>query len=452
MSKPDAPPPPHETAPVLPAVAQEFLPDALAIETQPVPWMGRALLYVLLGLIVSAITWATLAEMDRIVVARGRLLTTASTMVVQPMDTSVVRSLDARVGQVVRKGEVLGTFDPTFTEADVGQLRTRMESLNAQITRIRAEMAGGIPTSITEEHFQEQLFRQRHEHYVAKMAQFEASIARLRATMTSNNQERKSLAKRAENIKEIESMYAELLSKNSGSRLKLLETHDLALTIQKDWQAAESRTEELNRSITAIETERETFVREWRLKLAEELVTAQRELNGVMEQLSKAERKRELVNLTAPADAVVLEVAKRSVGSVVKEAEPLYTLVPLDSPLEAEVEVESGDIGLLREGDYARLKLDAFPYQKHGTLSAKVRTISRDAFIRQPQVAALKGGEAYFLARLDLGEVKLLAVPENTRLVPGMTVTAEIVIGSRTVISYFLYPLIRTLDEGLREP
>ena len=82
----------------------------------------------------------------------------------------------------------------------------------------------------------------------------------------------------------------------------------------------------------------------------------------------------------APADAIVLEVADRSVGSVVKEAEALYTLVPLDSPLEAEVSVEDRDIGRAATGASVRLKLDAWPFQRHGTLDGRLRTVSQESF------------------------------------------------------------------------
>ena len=176
----------------------------------------------------------------------------------------------------------------------------------------------------------------------------------------------------------------------------------------------------------------------------------------VAEQLAKAQRKSELVALIAPADAVVLEVAKRSVGSVVREAEPLFTLVPLDAPLEADVQIGAGDVGLLHLGDPARIKLDAFPFQRHGTVPAELSIISEDSFAHdqgeaQTQ-AADTSGEAFYRGRLDLGTVNLRNLGPHVRLLPGMTLTAEIVIGRRSVISYLLYPVMKGFDEALREP
>jgi HlyD family secretion protein len=156
--------------------------------------------------------------------------------------------------------------------------------------------------------------------------------------------------------------------------------------------------------------------------------------------------------LTAPADAAVLDVAQRSIGSVVQAAEPLFTLVPLNVPLEAEVSVAARDIGHLAVNDPARIKFDAFPFQKHGTIDGKVTSISQDSFA--PQAAAQNPGPmtAFYKVRLALGSTQLRSLPENFRLLPGLTIEAEINAGERSIISYFLYPLTRGLDESLREP
>ena len=97
------------------------------------------------------------------------------------------------------------------------------------------------------------------------------------------------------------------------------------------------------------------------------------------------------------------------------------------------------------------MRLDAFPFQRHGLLQGRLRTVSEDAFVRRPgQTAA--GPPNYYRARIELTTTQLRNVPEATRLLPGMGVRGEILVGDRRVITYFLYPLIRAFDESLREP
>jgi HlyD family secretion protein len=159
-----------------------------------------------------------------------------------------------------------------------------------------------------------------------------------------------------------------------------------------------------------------------------------------------------LIVLTAPADAVVLEVANRTVGSVVKEAETLFVLVPRNVPLQVEVNVEGRDIGQIAVGQSVRLKFEAFPFQKFGTGSGVVRVVSDDAFNPDSKSDAARRSPApYYRVLVDVTDSKLRTPSEQVKLIPGMAVTAELKVGQRSVMSYFLYPLLRGLDESIRE-
>jgi HlyD family secretion protein len=173
------------------------------------------------------------------------------------------------------------------------------------------------------------------------------------------------------------------------------------------------------------------------------------------EQLRKADRRHKLVTLVAPTDSVVLDIAKLSQGSVIREAETLFTLVQLDTELESEVQIDSIDTGYVKVGDTARLKLDAYPFQKHGFLTGQIKTISEDAFRRDnlgnPSLLA-QGTDAFYLSRITFGNAKLKNMPPQAKLLPGMTLTAEIVVGKRSVMSYLLWPLGKAVDESIGEP
>ena len=121
-------------------VALAYQPDAVELEERPPVGGARWSLYLLALLLVTAVLWASLSQVDRVVVARGKVVTSAPTIVVQPMETAVIHELVARVGQVVPQGAVLATLDPTFTQADVAQQRSRFKSYAAQVRRLQAEM------------------------------------------------------------------------------------------------------------------------------------------------------------------------------------------------------------------------------------------------------------------------------------------------------------------------
>ncbi|MBL8540859.1 MAG: HlyD family type I secretion periplasmic adaptor subunit [Betaproteobacteria bacterium] len=279
------------------------------------------------------------------------------------------------------------------------------------------------------------------------------NIKRLKTAIAGNKREEAVLRERLQKNLEIQRMHESLREGNYVPKLKVLETQRDRLQTERDLEQLLNTSSQLQREIAKLEADRAAFSRDWREKVMEELVVVKRDRDAAADQL-KAERKTELTVVTAPANGVVQELAKRSVGSVLKEAEPLLTLVPLDAPLEAEVQIDARYISYLRVGDPARIKLDAFPFQQYGVIKGRVRTVSEDSFVR-PQGAAEEqdaGREAFYLARVTLEDKKLEGVPADIRFLPGMTLTAEVVFGDRTVMSYLLYPVIRSLDEGLRSP
>jgi hemolysin D len=135
---------------------------------------------------------------------------------------------------------------------------------------------------------------------------------------------------------------------------------------------------------------------------------------------------------------------------VIQSAEKIFTLVPLGEELEAEVQIDSLDVGYVKVGDAAHIKLDAYPFQQHGTLNAKLRVISEDAFRRETPAGS--GQDAFYSGRLRLKNTRLKTMPEHSRLLPGMTLSAEIMVGKRSVISYLLWPIAKAVNESLHEP
>lgn len=430
---------------------QEFLPDARAIEYRPRPRWSHATLHLLLLMMVVGLLWATFSEVDRVVVARGKLVTPLPNIVVQPLEISILKTIDVRVGQVVNKGQVLATLDPTFTGADASQLSVREKSLSAEVERLQIEMGNRsreATPSLSTQPTQTALLEERRANYQSRLVQLNETVEKLEASLVTNRAQQAALKERLNSLSELEKMREALAEKQFGSKASLLEVRERRLEVEHDYRQSQNREKEIQKEILASKAERNNFTRQWRQRALEELTEAERQRNEVKEQLGKAQRRNELVQLVAPANAVVLEIGKKSVGSVVKDAEPLFVLVPLDAPLQAEVEVDSADVGDLRVGDIARIKLDTYPFQKHGTLDGKLDTVSADAFARQ---ANGQDVGAYYLARVNITSRNLNNMTSPAYLLPGMTMTAEMVVGKRSVISYFLYPVIRTLDESLRE-
>lgn len=432
--------------------AIEFLPDADEIERRPLPRAARITLHLLVAALVSFLVWASVSQVDLIVTARGRLVTPLPNIVVQPLETSIIQSIVVKPGQVVRKGDRLATLDPTFTQADESQLKNRLESLNTQLKAIAAELGGekvssAMPDS-ADRQIQSNLASERRASFSAQLRRQNESIARLRTALETVRQDEQALAARVKVLREMEVMTDDLVTKKLAVKSRLLDVRDRLLEANRSMDMARNRQAELRRELSALEAEKASFETGWRQKLLEEQLTVSRERDSLNDQLQKATRRQSMVILRAPADAVVFEVAKLSQGSIVKEAETFFTLVPLGDVLEADVQIDSQDMGYVKTGAKASIKIDAFPFQKHGTLEGGLRTISQDAFRRD----AGAGADAYYGGRIALLTTRLEHLPENARLLPGMTLSAEIKVGKRSVMSYLLWPLMKASAESIREP
>ena len=432
----------------------EYLPDADEIERSPVPRSAQLTLHILIVAVLVFLVWATVSELDEVVTAQGRLASPLPNVVVQPLETSIVQSVDVRIGQVVKKGDALATMDSTFAQADESQLQVRLSSLETQIRGLELELSGDTqkssPPQNPDQQLQANLLSERMGNYRAQKDRIAENMARLRATIQTNRNDQQMVLSRLKSVREIESMQEKMVAQKYGAPLQLLEAQQHTKEVERDLQQATSREQELRREYAALEAERQGFEKNWRQKAMEEMLSATRERDALQQQIQKADKRSKLVTLRAPVDAVVLDIAKLSPGSIVQGAETFFTLVPLNTTLEAEVQINSMDVGYIKTGSKAHLKLDAFPFQRHGMLEGSVRTVSEDAFKRDN--SGKSGLDAYYVARIRLDSTALTNMIDSARLLPGMTLNAEIVVGHRTIMSYLAWPLTKGLDEAVREP
>lgn len=444
------------SAPTGARVVARFQSDAAEIEQLTPPRLGRITLYCVVALIAAAIAFACLSRVDMIVTAQGKLITTSPNLVVQPLETSVIREIRVKAGDIVNRGDVLAILDPTFSQADLAQLRGRLAGLEASIDRLRAELDGteyGVDaTANADQALQRRVFLQRRAAYDLQIQNYDAQIASAQAILKTAQNEELVLAERLDTMQSIEAMRSALMVKEVGSRLNFLLSRDARLEVESNLARVRGSIVDNMHRLEKARADQKVFAAEFRRAAYQELVETLPKRDGTAEELKKAELRRQLIVLKSPADAVVLDTANRTVGSVLREAETLFVLVPRDEALRAEVNVEGRDIGQVAVGQVVRVKFEAFPFQKYGTATGEVGVISRDSFSPDAKAEGARRSSApYYRVLIDLRDAHLRLPAERVQLMPGMAVTAEMKVGQRTVISYFLYPLLRGLDESIRE-
>lgn len=448
--------PKHKDGDQLPALISAFESETQAVIARTAPYSDRAILHGLAGLIVIAVVLMGVLKVDKVVTGVGRIAPTSGSLYVSPFDRATVRAILVRVGDVVRKGQVLAALDPTFAGADAVTLENKRASDAAQVARLEAEQAG-VPYAPKSPNRFEILqmadWRQRQADFRSSLADFDARIASTATLQVRAVQDTRDLDQHLKIATELENRMVELEKSGYGATIKTLTARDTR--VDADRQLAEARNQAVQggHDVSALRAQRAIFVTKWRDDIATALVTARNDLNDSTQSLIKASRMRDLTSLTAPADGVVLKIADASSGSVVdpqtSAAQPLFTLTPLGGPVEADIDIPARDVGFLKVGDKVRVKLDAYRYLAHGTADGVVKSVSEGSFTttddNQPSAP-------YFKVRVAFTKVRLHNVPKDFRLIPGMTLQGDILVGGRTIISYLLEGGLRGVNEAMREP
>ena len=228
----------------------------------------------------------------------------------------------------------------------------------------------------------------------------------------------------------------------------MLVSQDIRLELMRSLDSSENSLTEAEHPLASQKSDRQAFIQQWSAALSQEMLTARNNLDTARSQLEKAARRKDLVRLAAAEPSVVLTVAKLSVGSVLKEGDALFSLMPLKTPLEAEARIATRDVGFVRVGDPCTLKVEAFNFAEHGTAEGRVRWVSEGTFTTDENNQPV---EPYYRVRCSIEETHFINVPPSFRLIPGMTLTADIRVGTRSVAAYLLKGL-RGLSEAMREP
>lgn len=434
----------------VPHEANDFQDDLDALVGAPVPLFLRAWPAIGAALLVGLVAVAALTRIDIVVTATGRLTADVPPVVLQPVGAAVLRELRVRPGEAVRAGAVVAVLDSTFTAADRESLEAQRRALTAESDRLQAELGGRAAPAApgAEAALQGALGAERASILASRRAALDAGLEALAAAERAERAAGGGLDERMAVAREIEAMRAKLAEDKIGSRLLLLEAKAGRLAVEEERRQHEARLEELATRVRAASAERDAFLREWQRETLERLAAVGPELARVEEQLSKAERLDALTLLRAPRDGIVLDVIRRAPGSLVREGDTVVSLVPSGVPLVAEVALRSADIGTLAPGAGATLKIDGFPWRRHGTLDGTLRAVSRESY---PMTEGQTGGVAMHRGQITLAGGTLRDLPGGAQPLPGMTLSADLNVGTRSVLDFFLEPLVRGLRESLRE-
>ena len=435
--------------------------SAFESETQEViqattPYSERTILHVLAAMVVLAVLLMSVVKLDRVVSGQGKITASQGTFFVQPLNRAIVTGIKVRVGEIVHKGQVLATLDPTFAQADLKDLQQKRAAAEALVARLTAENESrpyAVDPNSPQSVLQGPLWAQRNAEFRGTIDDFDEKIRSGRSAVARAQSDQQNYQRRLELASEAEQTQLKLQSMGYGRKISLLNASDTRVEMQRMVDESRGSSAQGQHDVASLGAMRASYIGRWKGDVAAQLVTAQADLNAIQQSLAKAAKFTDLSKLVAPANGVVLKIGRANIGSVidpsVNNAEPLFTLTPLDGPVEAEFNVDAKDIGYIRPGDKVRIKLEAYRFTAHGTASGIIQTISDDSFTVNDQGQPVA---PFYKVKVKITDDRLRDVPAGFRLTPGLTMTGEILIGRRTIMDYLFGGALRTGSEAMREP
>lgn len=429
---------------------------------------ARLLSLTVAGMLLLLVIWAGFADVDEVTHADGQVVGSQRTQTIQNLEGGIVRNIQVREGQIVEKGAVLAQLDNEVAESSFRDAVSKAVENSLALVRLEAELnekkpvfpddlrrwlTGRLGIDIDAKTLararqilrdQENAFRSRSELYAHEVDALQALHAQKVHDVEEQEARLEQTNKSLEIARQQRDTGAELLRRKNFARMEYLSLEQKVVELQG--QVAQLVSGIPRARAAAAEALQRVFSRqaEQRANISQEISKRRIELTSLRETLSAGGDRVTRTELRAPVRGTVRQIYVNTLGGVVKPGEPIMDLVPLDDTLLVEARVSPKDVAFLRPGQDVVVKVTAYDFSIYGGLDAKLESISADTIED-------KRGDPHYLVKVRTQENAITHNNETLPIIPGMMVTADILIGKKTVLDYMLKPILKAKQNALRE-
>jgi adhesin transport system membrane fusion protein len=423
-----------------PTILEEFGPPRLLTH------LTQAISVLIVGLIV----WAAVAQIRETALAQGQVIPAGSVLKVQHLEGGIVSDILVQDGDVVDRGQELIRLQSASARAELDQLRAREAALALRAERLRAFVTGrDADFTMGEAHpelaaDQQAILDMQSKTRASQRKVLESRIEQKQAQAASLIGQRKSLERQVAILEEELAMRDELLKKGLVSRVVYLETERTLNRTRGELASIEGEAAKTLAAIREAQDSLEETDLGLRNDALKEMGEVTSELAQVREQLGKMRDRVARLSIVAPARGIVTGLIAKTVGGVIPPGETVMEIVPFDETLVAEVRISPRDIGHLRVGQKADVKVSTYDVARFGSVEGSLQQISATTFLDEQ-------GDPYYRGVIALASDHVGKNPEANLILPGMVVDAAINTGSKSVMQYLLKPVYRGLDGAFSE-
>ena len=400
--------------------------------------------------------WASVARVDDLTRAEGRVIPSARLQIIQNLEGGIVQALNVRQGESVEAGALIASLSSTQFGADRDTRRQQISSLQAKAIRLTAE------ANSEELVFSGEVVTNGPEFVLQEKAEFQAHRSKLKGEISvieAQLQQRVQEAEDTRNImqtsqnnlasaKQEWSIVSKMVERGLEPRIELIRLQGKIAELEGRVESARIAIPRLEAAIEEVQGKKEQIIRQFRSDASSELGKIMIDLRSMQMAMPALVDKVERTEIRAPVKGIINRLLVTTIGGVVKPGETIAEIVPADDQLVIEAHIKPKDIGCVQPGMMARIKITAYDYSIFGSMEGKVTQISADAL---PSDDRNQPNSFYFLARVETSSISFEAFGRNLPVIPGMQAQVDIITGNKTVLSYLAKPVVALKENAFRE-
>lgn len=425
----------------------DFITGASQGELMKTPSAARVTLWVLFTLVMLLLMWGYFATIDEVVRGQGKAIPISHTQVIQNLEGGTIKAIHVREGQAVKQGELLIELDPTSASGSLAQSVAETSSLMATETRLAAEVAGVQPAFSPEQvashntfiDTQIQLYKVRQDELHQQLEDIHLKTSKARQELVVAQQQAKDQQRQVDLIQQQLQMNKPLLKMGAVSESVVIDIKQRLSQAQLSVNQTTNQIPGLEADVQRLEKKESSLVASFRAKAQEQLSDVRTRLGIAQGKRTVNEASVDNTELHSPVDGVIQKLYVSTIGGVAQPGAELIDIVPVDDELLVEVQIKPKDIGFVRRGQTAKVKVSAFDFAVYGGLDGRVQTISADSITDQR-------GNSYYIVKIRVEKAFFGEGNHRLSVIPGMQATVDISVAERSVLQYIMKPLLRVLQ------
>lgn len=433
----------------------ELMQDSTAALFQETPRFGSYILYGFIAFILFFFIWAFFANIDEVTVGEGKVIPSSQVQVIQNMEGGIISSIPVKVGDMVKKGDIIVRLDETRFSSSLGETKAKRDALLAKVARLSAEAAGRplqLPAELVKSN--PQVADDERQLFISRQREMETSTSVLRQQASQRRQE---LQETQAKLKQLEQSYnlidkelkisRPLAAQGVMSEVEILRLERQLSDLKGDMDSTRLSIPRLEQAAAEANTKVEAAWAKFRSDAASEASMASAELAGTSASNVAAEDRLARTSVRSPVTGIVKQIKVNTLGGVLQPGMEIMEVVPLEDTFLIETKVRPSDVGFIHPGQEAMVKLTAYDFSIYGGLEATVENISADTITEEKNGKS----ESYYLVQVRTKSGTFTGTHKKLPIIPGMVSTVHIKTGKKTVLQYLMKPVLKAKYDALRE-